>query len=93
MNLGSWIVLALVVALLFGAVRATFFRKTKMRGGCCNVGDNHRADGKLNTPLLKEEEQAKLNSARNCNGGCQGCSCSNACSSVMLNAVLPIVKE
>jgi hypothetical protein len=38
MNLGSWIVLAIVVVIVGLAIKATFFKK-KPRGGCCDTGD------------------------------------------------------
>ena len=38
MNLASWIILAIVIALLAFAVKATFFKR-KSKGGCCDVGD------------------------------------------------------
>ena len=38
MNLGSWIVLAIVVGVVALAIRATFFKK-KSKGGCCDTGD------------------------------------------------------
>ena len=38
MNLASWIILGIVVAIIGLAVKATFFGKKK-RGGCCDCGD------------------------------------------------------
>lgn len=38
MNLASWIILAVVIAIVALAIRATFFKK-KSRGGCCDCGD------------------------------------------------------
>lgn len=43
MNFASWIVLAIVVAALALAVKATFFKK-KSRGGCCDPGDKRDDD-------------------------------------------------
>ena len=42
MNLGSWIVLAIVVAIVALAIRSTFFKKDS---GCCgHAGDGHTAE-------------------------------------------------
>ena len=38
MNFASWVILAIVVAIVSLAVKATFFPK-KRKGGCCDVGD------------------------------------------------------
>jgi len=63
MNLGSWIVLAIVVAIVGLAIKATFFKK-KPRGGCCDVGD---APG---CPSCAACTQTPGDAA--C-GGCDGC--------------------
>lgn len=70
MNLASWIILAIVVAILALAVKATFFKK-KPRGGCCDTGDKPADD--LNLSGLV------------CSSGCEGCSARNGCASVRNN--------
>ena len=67
MNLASWIILAIVVAALVLAVRATFFKKER-RGGCCDVGDTVRG-----------AELGK--NGRGCNAcvACDGCAGSTHC--------------
>ena len=42
-NLASWIILGIVVAVVALAVRATFFKKERC-GGCCDAGDKRTDD-------------------------------------------------
>ena len=62
MNLASWVILAIVIAVLALAVKATFFKK-KSRGGCCDVGD--KRDGR--------DDDLDLGGLV-CSCGCEGCS-------------------
>jgi len=39
MNLASWIILVVVIAIVALAIRATFFKKNR-KGGCCDTGDS-----------------------------------------------------
>jgi hypothetical protein len=76
MNLASWIILAVVVAVLALAVKATFFKK-KPRGGCCDTGDKQTDDLNLNDLL--------------CSSGCEGCASRNGCASAR-NSLQPTYK-
>lgn len=64
MNLASWIILAIVVAALALAVKATFFKK-KARGGCCDTGD-------------KRDDELDLNGLM-CSAGCDSCPSCEGC--------------
>ena len=70
MNLASWIILAIVVAVLALAGKATFFKK-KSRGGCCDVGDKRDDDSGL--------------SELKCSSGCEGCSSCEGCAAARNN--------
>lgn len=65
MNLGSWIVLAIVLVVVGFAIKATFF-KGKAKGGCCDVGDAPEGN-----PACAACAQAP--SDGRC-AGCDGCS-------------------
>ena len=71
MNLASWIILGIVVALLALAVKATFFKK-KGHGGCCDAGDE-RSDNDLDLSGLM------------CSSSCDGCPASGNCVSARNN--------
>ena len=64
MNLASWVILLIVLAILALAVKTTFFKK-KSRGGCCDTGDKAADDLDL--------------SGFACSSGCEGCASRNGC--------------
>ena len=70
MNLASWIILAIVVAVLALAVKATFFKK-KSRGGCCDTGDKRDDDLDLGGLV--------------CSAGCDSCPSCEGCASARNN--------
>jgi hypothetical protein len=87
-NLASWIILLIVVAVLALAVKATFFKK-KSRGGCCDTGDKHDARDKRE---MRDEQGAKAEcpddldlSGLMCSSGCSGCPSSGNCASARNN--------
>lgn len=88
MNLASWIILAIVVVALAFAVKATFFKGKKSKGGCCSCGDGDAMPVKPRG--LSAQEEAQL---RGCSGSCASCPAASGCSAVSKNAVLPIVKS
>jgi hypothetical protein len=67
MNLASWIILAIVVAIIILAIRATFFKKSA-KGGCCDTGspDTSGKGGGISI-----------------SGACSACSSCPSCSSCM----------
>ena len=75
-NLASWIILAIVVAVLALAVKATFFKR-KPRGGCCDTGDTRSDDLDL--------------SELSCSASCEGCPSCEGCASAR-NNLQPIYK-
>ena len=81
MNLASWIILAVVIAILALAVKATFFPK-KRHGGCCDAGDPMK--------LTEGADCPGCPSARGLSS-CQGCS---ACEggATARNALKPVIK-
>ena len=70
MNLASWIILAIVIAGLVLAVKATFF-KGKKRGGCCDTGDKHDNDLDLSGLM--------------CSSGCDSCPSCQGCAAARNN--------
>ena len=73
MNLASWIILGIVLAVLALAVKATFFRK-KRRGGCCDTGDAHD----------KRDDDLDL-SGLMCSSDCGSCPACKGCASARNN--------
>lgn len=75
MNIASWIILAIVVAALALAVKATFFKK-KPRGGCCDAGDAR--DGGMVSGDVDL-------SGFSCSAGCDGCPSGKSCAAARNN--------
>ena len=100
MNLASWIILLIVVAVLALAVKATFFKK-KSRGGCCDTGDAHDARNGRKVQEMREAcdgQDAKAEcpddvdlSGLMCSSGCSGCPSSGNCASAR-NNLQPTIK-
>lgn len=74
MNLGSWIVLAIVLVCVGFAIKVTFFKK-KARGGCCDTGDALPAccQGKQETAKRDAATCGTAPGSPACEG-CDGCS-------------------
>ena len=95
MNLGSWFVLSIVVAIVGLAIKATFFNK-KPRGGCCDVGDKPSGHSCCESKNLKAAEESPECDGSDyeikmASGACGNCTlCSD--SAVTRNAVIPVIK-
>lgn len=78
MNLASWIILAIVIAVLALAVRATFFKKNK--GGCCGCSSGDEPaprDGGIDLGITF---------------GCGDCTACSGCAAKS-NCLQPTIKE
>ena len=77
MNLASWIILAIVCAVVALALRSTLSKK---RAGCCGTHDE--AD---------LEHEAGLEHGRDTAPGCDRCACCEGCASAK-NCLTPTIK-
>ena len=73
MNLGSWFVLAIVVAIVGLAIKATFFKK-KPRGGCCDIGDPGDVPACCQGKAPADPATCGKEPGSAACGGCDGCS-------------------
>ena len=105
MNLASWVILAVLVAVIGLAVKATFFGK-RAKGCCCDTGDSPARGAKScceHSTASTQMPRARANAAESnralappiascTKSECGGCTLCNPDSAVARNAVEPIVK-